>query len=134
MCVVGIGVIEIGFIFLIVVCFNFKKFCYQECLIFILGCLLLVNGILLMMILRNMLLFFFVLFYMVFDLFFVFIILVIWCLDIEGVFVVIFCSEIFIFIFCCYGFKIGGFMVVIFFFGIFQLFFWFVLVIRFDLV
>lgn len=131
--VAGIGVIEIGFILLIAARSNFKKSRHQECLTSIPGRLLLVNGILLMMILRNMLPLSFVLFYMVLDSSLALITLVIWCLDTEGASVVTFCSEISTSIFRCQGPKTGGSTAVIFFLGIFQLFFWLVLVIRPDL-
>jgi len=131
--VAGIGVIEIGFILLIAARSNFKMSRHQECLTSIPGRLLLVNGILLMMILRDMLPLSFALFYMVLDSSLALITLVIWCLETEGASVVTFCSEIFIPILQCRGPKTGGSTSVIFFLGIFQLFFWLVLVIRPDL-
>ena len=131
--VAGIGVIEIGFILLIAARSNFKMSRHQECLTSIPGRLLLVNGILLMMILRDMLPLSFALFYMVLDSSLALITLVIWCLETEGASVVAFCSEIFKPILQCRGPKTGGSTSVIFFLGIFQLFFWLVLVIRPDL-
>ena len=131
--VAGIGVIEIGFILLIAARSNFKMPRHQECLTSIPGRLLLVNGILLMMILRDMLPLSFALFYMVLDSSLALITLVIWCLETEGASVVAFCSEIFKPILQCRGPKTGGSTSVIFFLGIFQLFFWLVLVIRPDL-
>ena len=130
---VGIGVIEIGFILLIAARSSFKTSRHQECLTSIPGRLLLVNGILLMMILRNMLPLSFALFYIVLDSSLAVITLVIWRLDTEGGSVVTFCSEISASILRCHGPKTGGSTVVIYFLGIFQLFFWLVLVIRPDL-
>lgn len=130
--VAGIGVIEIGFILLIAARSNFKMSRHQECLTSIPGRLLLVNGILLMMILRDMLPLSFALFYMVLDSSLALITMVIWCLETEGASVVTFCSEIFKPILQCRGPKTGGSTSVIFFLGIFQLFFWLVLVIRPD--
>jgi len=130
---VGIGVIEIGFILLIAARSNFKMNRHQECLTSIAGRLLLVNGILLMMILRDMLPLSFTLFYMVLDSSLALVTLVIWGLDTEGASVVTFCSEISTSILRCRAPKTGGSPVVIFFLGIFQLFFWLVLVIRPDL-
>lgn len=131
--VAGIGVIEIGFILLIAARSSFKMSRHQECLASIPGRLLLVNGILLMMILRNMLPLSFALFYMVLDSSLALITLVIWRLDTEGASVVTFCNEISTSILRCHGPKTGGPTMVIFFLGIFQLFFWLVLVIRPDL-
>ena len=131
--VAGIGVIEIGFILLIAARSNFKMFRHQECLTSIPGRLLLVNGILLMMILRNMQPLSFALFYMILDTSLAVITLVIWSLDTERASVVTFCSEISTSILQCRAPKTGGPTVVIFFLGIFQLFFFLVLVIRPDL-
>ena len=131
--IAGIGVIEIGFILLIAARSSFQKSRHQECLTSIPGRLLLVNGILLMMILRNMLPLSFALFYIVLDSSLALITLVIWCLDTEGGSMVTFCSEISTSILRCHGPKTGGSTVVIYFLGIFQLFFWLVLVIRPDL-
>lgn len=131
--VAGIGVIEIGFILLIAARSNHKMSRHQEFLTSIPGRLFLVNGILLMMILRKMLPLSFALFYLVLDSSLALITLVIWCLDTEGASVVTFCSEISTPILRCRGPKTGGSTLVVFFLGIIQLFFWLVLVITPDL-
>ena len=130
--VAGIGVMEIGFILFAAARASFKMSRHQECLTSILGRLLLVNGMLLMMILRDMLPLSFALFYMVLDSSLALITLVIWRLETQGASVATFCHEISAPILRCHGPKTGGSTVVVFFLGIFQLFFWLVLVIRPD--
>lgn len=129
----GLGVIEIGFILLIAARSNHKTSLHQECLTSILGRLVLVNGILLMMILRNMLPLSFALFFMALDSTLALITLVIWCLDTEGASLATFFREIFASILQCCGPKAGGSILVIFCLGIMQLIFWLVMVIRPDL-
>ena len=129
----GIGVIEIGLILLIAARSNHKASRHQECLTSVLGRLVLVNGILLMMILRDMLPLSFALFYMALDSSLALITLVIWCRDTEGASVATFFSEIFAPILQCRGSKTGGSILTIFCLGVIQLFFWLVLVIRPDL-
>ena len=131
--VAGIGVIEIGIILLIAARSSFKTSRHQECLTSILGRLLLVDGILLMMILRDMLPLSFALFYMVLDSSLALVTLVIWRLDTEGASVVTFCNEISASILQCHAPKTGGSPMITFFLGLFQLFYWLVLVIRPDL-
>ncbi len=129
---VGIGLIEIGLILLIAARSNHKTSHHQECLTSIPGRLVLVNGILLMMILRNMLPLSFALFYMGLDSSLALITLVIWCRDTEGASLATFLSEIFAPIFESHYSKAGGSILVIFSLGVIQFVFWLVLVIRPD--
>ena len=130
--VVGIGLMDSGFILYAAARASFKMFRHQECLISIPGRLLVVNGMLLMMILRDMLPLSFALFNMVLDSSLALITLVIWRLETPGASVATFCHEISTSILRCHGPKTGGSTVVVFFLGIFQLFFWLVLAIRPD--
>ena len=128
----GLGVIDIGLILMVAARSNHKVSRHQECLTSILGRLLLVDGILLMMILRNMLPLSFVLFYMALDSCLALITLIIWCQETEGASVVNFFREIFAPLFRCSGPKAGGSMAVVFFLGIPQFFFWLVLAVKPD--
>lgn len=129
---VGIGLIEIGLILLIAARSNHKMSRHQECLTSIPGRLVIVNGILLMMILRGMLPLSFALFYMVLDSSLALITLVIWCRDTEDAALATFLSEICAPILKSREPKAGGSILVIFCLGIIQLVFWLVLVIRPD--
>ncbi|XP_078372414.1 uncharacterized protein LOC144656069 [Oculina patagonica] len=129
---VGVSMIEIGLIFLIAARSNHKTSRHQECLTNIPGRLVYVNGMLLMMILRNMLPLSFALLVMVLDTSLALITLVIWCRDTEGASVATFFSEIFAPILQCHGPKAGGSILVIFCLGVIQFVFWLVLAIRPD--
>ncbi|XP_078373661.1 uncharacterized protein LOC144657230 [Oculina patagonica] len=129
---VGIGLNEIGLILLIAARSNHKMSLHQECLTSIPGRLVLVNGILLMMILRNMLPLSFALFYMALDSSLALITLVIWCWDTEEASLATFLSEIFAPILRSRESKTGGSVLVIFCLGVIQFVFWLVLVIRPD--
>ena len=129
---VGLGVIEIGFILIIAARSNHKMSRHEEILTSILGRLLLVDGILLMMILRNMLPLSFALFFMVLDSFLALVTLVIWWRETEGASVSAFFLEIFAPPLTCRGPRTGGSIAVVFCLGIPQLFFWLVLTIRPD--
>ena len=129
---VGLGVIEIGFILMIAARSNHKISRHQEILTSVLGRLLLVDGILLMMILRDMLPLSFALFFVMLDSSLALVNLVIWYRETEGASVGTFFHEIFAPLFQCHGLKAGWSMAVIFCLGIFQFFFWLVLVIKPD--
>ena len=129
----GLGMMEIGLILLIAARSNHKMYRHEELLTSVLGRLVIVDGILLMMILRNMLPLSFALFYMVPDSFLALATLLIWYRETEGASVGAFFSEIFRPILQCRGPKTGGSILVIFCLGIIQLLFWLVLVIRPDL-
>ena len=74
----------------------------------------------------------FALFFMVLDSFLALVTLVIWCRETEGASVSAFFREIFAPISQCRGPRTGGSIAVVFCLGIFQFFFWFVLMIRPD--
>jgi len=81
---VGLGLLEIGLIFMITAQSNHKVSRHEEILTTILGRLFLVVAILFMMILRHMLPLSFALFFMVLDSSLALITLVIWCRETEG--------------------------------------------------
>ena len=129
---VGLGVIDIGLIFMIAARSNHKVSRHEEILTSILRRFLLVVAISLMMILRKMLPLSFAIFFMVLDSSLALITLVIWCRETEGASVSSFFREIFAPLFQCRGPKTGGSIMVIFFLGIPQFFFWLVLTVRPD--
>ena len=129
---VGLGLIEIGLILMIAARSNHKMSRHEEILTSVLGRLLLVVAILLMMILRDMLPLSFGLFFMVLDSSLAVTTLVIWCRETEGASASSFFREIFAPLLQCRGPKTGGSIMVIFYLGIPQFFFWFVLTVRPD--
>ena len=129
---VGLGLIEIGLILMIAARSKHKMSRHEEILTSVLGRLLLVVAILLMMILRDMLPLSFGLFFMVLDSSLAVTTLVIWCRETEGASVSSFFREIFAPLLQCRGPKTGGSIMVIFYLGIPQFFFWFVLTVRPD--
>ena len=128
----GLGVIDIGLIFMITARSNHKVFRHEEILTFILSRFHLVVAVSLMMILRKMLPLSFALFFMVLDLSLALITLVIWCRETEGASVRSFFREIFAPLLQCRGPKTGGSIMVIFYLGIPQFFFWLVFTLRSD--
>lgn len=86
-CLLGFVVIEIGFIFIILVCLYCRGFCYVIILILVVDCLVWVNFILLMLVEKGLFLFRFFLFWMVFNFIFVLVIVVIWSQEMKDVFV-----------------------------------------------
>jgi len=116
---VGLGVIDIGIIFMIAARSNHKVSRHEEILTSILGRLLLVGAILLMMIL-------------LLDSSLALITLVIWCREIEGASMSSFLREIFAPLLQYRGPQTGGSITVVFYLGIPLFFFWLVLTIRPD--
>jgi len=129
---VGLGLIEIGLILMIAVRSNHKVSRHEEILTSILSRFHLVVAISLMMILRKMLPLSFALFFMVLDLSLAVITLVIWCRETEGASVSSFFREIFAPLLQCRGPQTGWSIMVIFYLGIPQFFFWLVLTVRPD--
>ena len=128
----GLGVIDIGFILMITARSNHKVSRHEEILTSILSRFHLVVAISLMMIIRKMLPLSFALFFMVLDWSLALITLVIWCRETEGASVSSFFREIFAPLLQCRGPKTGGSIMVIFYLGIPQFFFWLVLTVRPD--
>jgi len=131
---VGLGVIDIGLIFMIAARSNHKVSRHEEILTSILSRFLLVVAISLMMILRKMLPLSFALLFMVLDTSLAVITLVIWCRETEGASVSFFFREIFAPLLQCRDPKTGGSIIFIFYLGIPQFFFWLVLTVRPDFV
>ena len=128
----GLGVIDIGLILMIAARSNHKVSRHEEILTSILSRFHLVVAISLMMIIRKMLPLSFALFFMVLDWSLALITLVIWCRETEGASVSSFFREIFAPLLQCRGPKTGGSIMVIFYLGIPQFFFWLVLTVRPD--
>ncbi|XP_068755937.1 uncharacterized protein [Montipora capricornis] len=129
----GLGVLEIGFILVIAARSNLQGPSHVSILGSIVGRLLYVNGILLMMILRKMIPVSFALVFMFLDSSLPLITLVIWSHETEGASVSLFIQDVFSPILNCRGATSGSSIAVIFFVGIFQLFFWLIFVIRPDI-
>ena len=130
---VGLGVLVIGFILVISARSNLQSPIHGTILASVLARLLYVNGILTMMVLRNMLPLSFALVFMGLDTVLPLITLVIWFRETEGASVLLFLREAFSSILKCHGFQSGPSISAIFLVGIFQLFFWLVFVIRPDI-
>lgn len=83
-CLVGFGVVEIGFFFIILVCFIVRIYCYGIILVFVVSCFVWVLVMGFMFIFRNMVFFMFVLVFMGLDVLFFLSILFIWCWERDG--------------------------------------------------
>ena len=130
---IGLGVLIIGFIIVISARSNHEDPKHGTILGSVLSRVIYVNGILLMLVLRNMLPLSFAAVFMGLDTLLSLITLVIWCRETQGASVGLFFGEIWPQIFKLRGVTSGGSMAAIFFFGVFQLFFWLVFVIRPDI-
>ena len=130
---IGLGVLIIGFILGISARSNHQVPQHGAILGSIPSRALYVNGILLMMVLRDMLPISFALVFMALDTSLPLITLVIWYRETEGASVGLFFRDIFLQIFKLRGVTSGGSLAVIFFVGVFQMFFWLVFVIRPDI-
>ncbi|XP_068757235.1 uncharacterized protein [Montipora capricornis] len=129
----GLGVLGIGFILVNSARSNLQGPSHVTILGSIVERLLYVNGILLMMILRNMVPLSFALVFMFLDSSLSLITLLIWSHETEGASLSLFIQEVFSPILKCRGATSGSSIAVILFVGIFQLFFWLIFVIRPDI-
>lgn len=129
----GLGILVIGFIFVISARSNLQRSSNGTILASVLSRLLYVNGILAMMVLRDMLPLSFALVFMVLDTVLSLITLVIWFRETEGASMLLFLREALSSILRCDGFQSGPSIAAIFLIGIFQLFFWLIFVIRPDI-
>lgn len=130
--VIGLGILIIGFLLVISARSNQQDPIHGSILGSILSRGIYVNGVLLMLILRDMLPLSFALFFMCLDTSFSLITLVIWCRETEGASISLFFRESLTPILKCRGVTSGGSIAAVFFVGLFQLFFWLVFVIRPD--
>ena len=129
----GLGVLVIGFLITISARSNHQSPSHGSILGSVVGRLLFVSGILQLLVLRNMLPLKFALVFMGLDTLLPLITLVIWYRETEGASVSLFFQEAFLPMFKLRGVTSGGSIAIIFFVGIFQLFFWLVFVIRPDI-
>ncbi|XP_020617007.1 uncharacterized protein LOC110054969 [Orbicella faveolata] len=129
---IGLGVVIIGFLFVVSARSNHQDPIHATILVSILWRCIGVNGILLMLILRDMLPLSFALVFMCLDTSLSLITLVIWCLETEGASMNLFFRESLSPILKCRGITSGGSIAAVFFVGLFELFFWLVFVIRPD--
>lgn len=129
----GLGVFIIGFILVISARSNFQSPTNGTILGSVLSRLLYVNGILLMLVLRDVLPLSFALVFMGLDTLLPLATLVIWCRETEGASVGFFFREAFTSMFQFRGVTSGGSIAAIFFVGVFQMIFWLVFVIRPDI-
>ena len=131
--VIGLGVFIIGFKIVIAARSNFQDSHNVTILGSVISRLLYVNGILIMLVLRNMLPLSFALVFMALDTLLPLITLVIWCRETEGASMSLFFREVFSPILKFRGLTSGGPIAAVFSVGIFQLFFWLIFVIRPDI-
>ena len=129
---IGLGVAIIGFLLVISARSNHQDPVQGVILASIHSRCIGVNGVLLMLILRDMLPLSFALFFMCLDTSLSLITLVIWCRETEGASMSLFFRESLTPILKCRGVSSGGSIAAVFFVGLFQLFFWLVFVIRPD--
>ena len=129
---IGLGVAIIGFLLVISARSNQQDPIHGAILGSILSRGIGVNGVLLMLILRNMLPLSFALFFMCLDTSLSLMTLVIWCRETEGASMSLFFRESLTPMLKCRGVASGGAIAAVFFVGLFQLFFWLVFVIRPD--
>ena len=129
----GLGVLVIGFLITTSARSNHQSPTHGPILGSVVGRLLFVNVILLLLVLRSMLPLSFALLFMGLDTLLALITLVIWYRETEGASVSLFFQEAFLPMFKLRGVTSGGSIAIIFFVGIFQLFFWLVFVIRPDI-
>ena len=129
----GLGVVVIGFILVISARSNHQDPKHGTILGSILSRVIFVDGILLMLVLRGMLPLSFALVFMCLDTSLAVITLVIWCRETQGASMSLFFQEMWLPILKFRGVTSGGPNAVIFFVGVFQLFFWLVFVIRPDI-
>ena len=130
---VGLGVVIIGFLLVISARSNYQDPIQAAILASIHSRCIGVNGVLLMVILRDMLPLSFALFFMCLDTSLSLITLVIWHRETEGASMSLFFRESLTPILKCRGVSSGGSIAAVFFVGLFQLFFWLVFVIRPDI-
>ena len=128
----GLGVFVIGFLLVVSARSNLQSPINGPILGSVFSRLLYVNGMLLMLVLRDMLPLSFALVFMGLDTLLPLLTMVIWSCETEGASVSLFIREAFLQIFKCHAIQSGASIAVIFFVGIFQLFFWLVFVIRPD--
>lgn len=114
---VGLGIMNIGFIFIIVVWFNYKVYCYGIIFVLFLSCVIWVLIMGLMLIFRDMVFVVFVVFFIGFDVLFSLGVLIVWCWEMDKLLFSVFFIE-FLLLFCdCCGVKISGLIIVIFIIG-----------------
>ncbi|KAL9971117.1 hypothetical protein ACROYT_G023604 [Oculina patagonica] len=130
---IGLGVLVIGFIVIISARSNHQDPKHGAILGSVFSRVLYVNGILLMLVLRDMLPLSFALVFMGLDTLLSLITLVIWCRETQGASVGLFFQEVFTGILKFRSLTSGGSSAAIFVVGVFQLFFWLVFVIRPDI-
>ena len=129
----GLGVFVIGFLLFISARSNLQSPINGPILGSVFSRLLYVNGMLLMLVLRDMLPLSFALVFMGLDTLLPLVTMVIWSRETEGASVSLFIREAFLQMFNCHAVQSGASIAVIIFVGIFQLFFWLVFVIRPDI-
>ena len=129
----GLGVLVIGFLLVISARSNLQSPINGTILGSVFSRLLYVNGMLLMLVLRDMLPLSFALVFMGLDTLLPLVTLVMWSREAEGASVGLFIREAFGQMFKCHAVQSGASIAAIFFIGVFQLFFWLVFVIRPDI-
>ncbi|XP_078373441.1 uncharacterized protein LOC144657027 [Oculina patagonica] len=130
---IGLDVLVIGFIVIISARSNHQDPKHGAILGSVFSRVLYVNGILLMLVLRDMLPLAFATVFMGLDTLLPLITLVIWCRETQGASVGLFFQDVFTGILKFRGLTSGGSIAAIFVVGVFQLFFWLVFVIRPDI-
>ena len=128
----GFGVFVIGFLLVVSARSNLQSPINGTILGSVFSRLLYVNGMSLMLVLRDMLPLSFALVFMGLDTLLPLVTMVMWSRETEGASVSLFIREAFLQIFKCHAVQSEASMVTIFLIGIFQFFFWLVFVIRPD--
>lgn len=129
---VGLGVVEIGFLFIILARSTVRIHRYGTILASVVSRLVWVPATGLMFILRNMVPFTFALVFMGLDVLLSLSTLFIWCRERDGSSLGDFLKELLAPFRECHGMKVGGTITAVFFVGLIQTIFWYVLAVRPD--
>ncbi|RMX44852.1 hypothetical protein pdam_00009287 [Pocillopora damicornis] len=127
---VGLGVVEIGFLFIILARSTVRIHRYGTILASVVSRLVWVPATGLMFILRNMVPFTFALVFMGLDVLLSLSTLFIWCRERDGSSLGDFLKELLAPFRECHGMKVGGTITAVFFVGLIQTIFWYVLAVR----